>query len=48
MPRTDEAEHWFNAVYEAIQEVPLGSVTTYGHIAALLGYRMLTLLWHDI
>ncbi|CRG88621.1 methylated-DNA-protein-cysteine methyltransferase related protein [Talaromyces islandicus] len=38
MPRTDEAEHWFNAVYEAVQEVPLGSVTTYGHIATLLGY----------
>jgi O6-methylguanine-DNA--protein-cysteine methyltransferase len=39
MPRTDEAEHWFNAVYEAVQEIPLGSVTTYGHIARLLGYR---------
>ncbi|KAF3385873.1 Alkyltransferase-like protein 1 [Talaromyces pinophilus] len=38
MPRTDEAEHWFNAVYEAVQEIPLGSVTTYGHIARLLGY----------
>ncbi|KAH8689944.1 MGMT family protein [Talaromyces proteolyticus] len=38
MPRTDEAEHWFNAVYEAVQEIPLGYVTTYGHIALLLGY----------
>ncbi|EED14286.1 MGMT family protein [Talaromyces stipitatus ATCC 10500] len=38
MPRTDEAEHWFNAVYEAVQEIPLGCVTTYGHIARLLGY----------
>lgn len=39
MPRTDEAEWWFNAVYEAVQEIPRGRVTTYGHIARLLGYR---------
>ena len=38
--RSDEAEWWFNAVYEAVQEVPVGRVTTYGHIARLLGYRM--------
>ncbi|KAB8070562.1 methyltransferase [Aspergillus leporis] len=38
MPRTDEAEFWFNAVYSAVQEVPLGKVTSYGHIALLLGY----------
>ncbi|KAL4877757.1 6-O-methylguanine DNA methyltransferase [Aspergillus karnatakaensis] len=37
MPRTDEAEHWFNAVYSAVQEVPHGKVTSYGHIARLLG-----------
>ncbi|KAL7652428.1 Alkyltransferase-like protein 1 [Aspergillus niger] len=38
MPRTDEAEHFINAVYSAVQEIPRGRVTTYGHIATLLGY----------
>ncbi|KAE8151557.1 hypothetical protein BDV25DRAFT_138692 [Aspergillus avenaceus] len=38
MPRTDEAEHWFAAVYSAVQEIPRGKVTSYGHIACLLGY----------
>ncbi|MCJ1379334.1 hypothetical protein MMC17_002435 [Xylographa soralifera] len=37
MPRSDEAEWWFNAVYEAVQEIPHGKVTSYGHIARLLG-----------
>ncbi|CAG8247553.1 unnamed protein product [Penicillium nalgiovense] len=37
MPRSEEAEWWANAVYEAIQEVPRGKVTSYGHIARLLG-----------
>ncbi|KAL4914414.1 6-O-methylguanine DNA methyltransferase [Aspergillus aurantiobrunneus] len=37
MPRTDEAEHWFNAVYAAVCEIPHGMVTSYGHIALLLG-----------
>ena len=40
MPRTDEADHFINAVYSAVQEIPRGRVTTYGHIATLLGYRM--------
>ena len=39
MSRSDEAEWWFNAVYEAVQEIPRAKVTTYGHIAALLGKR---------
>ena len=39
MPRSDEAEWWFNAVYEAVKEVPFGKVTSYGHIARLLGRR---------
>ncbi|GLA69299.1 hypothetical protein AtubIFM55763_009251 [Aspergillus tubingensis] len=39
MPRTDEADHFINAVYSAVQEIPRGRVTTYGHIATLLGYR---------
>ncbi|KAG6997563.1 hypothetical protein G7Y79_00040g077280 [Physcia stellaris] len=37
MTRSDEAEWWFNAVYEAVQQVPYGRVTSYGHIARLLG-----------
>lgn len=39
MPRSDEAEWWFNAVYEAVQGIPHGRVTSYGHIARLLGRR---------
>ncbi|KAL2850635.1 6-O-methylguanine DNA methyltransferase [Aspergillus pseudoustus] len=37
MARTDEAEFWFNAVYSAVQQIPRGKVTSYGHIALLLG-----------
>ncbi|KAJ5931065.1 hypothetical protein N7466_006558 [Penicillium verhagenii] len=37
MPRSEEAEWWANAVYSAIQEIPRGKVTSYGHIALLLG-----------
>ncbi|KAJ5116877.1 hypothetical protein N7456_001225 [Penicillium angulare] len=37
MPRSEEAEWWANAVYAAIQEIPPGKVTSYGHIALLLG-----------
>lgn len=43
MPRSDEAEWWFNAVYAAVQEIPPGKVTSYGHIATLLGKRELLL-----
>jgi methylated-DNA-protein-cysteine methyltransferase related protein len=32
---------WFSAVYSAVQEIPEGRVTSYGHIATLLGYRTL-------
>lgn len=39
MARSDEAEWWFNAVYEAVQDIPHGQVTSYGHIARLLGRR---------
>lgn len=42
MPRSMEAEMWYSAVYKAIQQVPYGKVTSYGHIATLLGYRKLT------
>ncbi|KAF5001800.1 hypothetical protein FGRMN_775 [Fusarium graminum] len=37
MPRSDEAEAFFHAVYSAVQEIPYGKVTTYGHIAMLVG-----------
>ncbi|KJR82215.1 uncharacterized protein SPSK_03655 [Sporothrix schenckii 1099-18] len=37
MPRSDEAESFFFAAYSAIQEVPYGKVTSYGHIAKLIG-----------
>jgi len=37
MPRSDEAEAFFYGVYAAIQEIPYGRVTTYGHIAYLVG-----------
>lgn len=39
MPRSDEAAAWFAAVYQAVQEIPHGKVTSYGHIARLLGKR---------
>jgi alkylated DNA nucleotide flippase Atl1 len=42
MPRTEEAEHWFNAVYAAVREIPAGKVTSYAHIALLLGERTLS------
>lgn len=40
MPReqSEEAQWWFEAVYEAIQQIPRGKCTSYGHIALLLGY----------
>ncbi|KAF4119581.1 methylated-DNA-protein-cysteine methyltransferase related protein, partial [Geosmithia morbida] len=37
MARSDEAEAFAYGVYSAIQEIPYGRVTTYGHIAALIG-----------
>lgn len=39
MPRSDEAEAFFHAVYNAVQEIPPGKVTSYGHIAQLIGTR---------
>jgi methylated-DNA-protein-cysteine methyltransferase-like protein len=39
MARSDEAEAFFHAVYRAIQEIPHGKVTSYGHIARLIGTR---------
>ncbi|OCK86363.1 DNA binding methylated-DNA--cysteine S-methyltransferase, partial [Lepidopterella palustris CBS 459.81] len=35
--RSEEAWAWFESVYEAVQEIPHGRVTSYGHIAKLLG-----------
>ena len=39
MARSDEAAAWTAAVYNAVREVPHGKVTSYGHIARLLGKR---------
>lgn len=41
MPRSDEAQAFFYAVYQAVQEIPPGKVTSYGHIAMLVGTRTL-------
>ncbi|KAF2791325.1 DNA binding methylated-DNA--cysteine S-methyltransferase [Melanomma pulvis-pyrius CBS 109.77] len=35
--RSEEVWAWYEAVYEAIQEIPHGRVTSYGHIARLVG-----------
>ncbi|KAF2501903.1 hypothetical protein BU16DRAFT_428750, partial [Lophium mytilinum] len=35
--RSEEAAAWFEAVYSAVGEIPRGRVTSYGHIARLLG-----------
>ncbi|KAL1839324.1 hypothetical protein VTJ49DRAFT_1652 [Mycothermus thermophilus] len=37
MARSEEAEAFFHAVYSAVQEIPPGRVTSYGHIAKLIG-----------
>lgn len=37
MVRSEEAEAFFYAVYQAIQEIPYGKVTSYAHIARLVG-----------
>ncbi|KAI9902237.1 hypothetical protein N3K66_004054 [Trichothecium roseum] len=37
MPQSDEAAAFFHEVYTAVQQIPAGKVTTYGHIAALIG-----------
>lgn len=41
MPRSEEAEHWYNAVCLAVQQIPYGKITTYKHIAVLLDERTL-------
>jgi len=35
--RSEQASAWFESVYEAVGEIPHGKVTSYGHIARLLG-----------
>lgn len=37
--RSEDVWAWYTAVYEAIQEIPYGRVTSYGHIARLVGKR---------
>jgi methylated-DNA-protein-cysteine methyltransferase related protein len=38
MPRTEEAQWWYDAVYSTVQLIPPGQCTSYGHIAVLLGH----------
>ncbi|KAG6064032.1 hypothetical protein E4U32_000672 [Claviceps aff. humidiphila group G2b] len=37
MAPSDEAIAFYHAVYSAVQEIPPGKVTSYGHIASLIG-----------
>lgn len=37
--RSEEAHLWFSSVCEAVQEIPAGKVTSYAHIAKLVGKR---------
>lgn len=41
MARSDEAEAFSLAVCDAVQQIPYGKVASYGHIAKLVGTRML-------
>lgn len=43
MARSDEAAAFTYAVYSAVREIPHGKVTSYGHIAKLVGTRMIAL-----
>lgn len=46
--RSEEAYLWFSTVCEAIQEIPPGKVTSYAHIARLVGKRKQpSVLEHD-
>ena len=38
MPPSDEAAEWYGTVFNAVQQIPPSRVTTYGHIALLVGY----------
>lgn len=46
MTQSDEAAAFFHAVYSAVQQIPAGKVTSYGHIAMLIGTRMPMPLGH--
>ncbi|EGY16435.1 uncharacterized protein VDAG_07599 [Verticillium dahliae VdLs.17] len=37
--QSEQAQAFAYAVYAAVQEIPRGKVTSYGHIAALIGTR---------
>jgi methylated-DNA-protein-cysteine methyltransferase-like protein len=36
--QSEEAQWWFQAVYSAVQQIPHGKCTSYGHIATVLGF----------
>jgi methylated-DNA-protein-cysteine methyltransferase related protein len=37
-PRSEEAAAWFGAVCAAAQQIPYGKVTSYAHLAYLVGH----------
>ncbi|KAL1895151.1 Alkyltransferase-like protein 1 [Ceratocystis pirilliformis] len=37
MPFSDELREFFYIVWEAVQTIPEGKITSYGHIASLVG-----------
>jgi methylated-DNA-protein-cysteine methyltransferase-like protein len=37
--RSQQQQDFFRRVYELVQQIPFGKVTTYGHIAAALGAK---------
>lgn len=45
--RSEEVWLWYTTVYEAIQEIPYGKCTSYGHIARLVGKREYTISCQD-
>ncbi|KAJ4523147.1 Alkyltransferase-like protein 1, partial [Exophiala dermatitidis] len=40
MPReqSEEAQWWYHTVYSAVQKIPYGKCTSYGHLALLVGF----------
>ncbi len=36
--QSEDSQWWFQAVYSAVQQIPHGKCTNYGHIALLVGF----------
>ncbi len=39
MPQQEQSDNFFEQVWDVVAQIPLGKVTTYGHIAAYLGKK---------